>query len=295
MFEATDYYHVLEIGESASADQVKHAYRRLALACHPDHNPGDPSAEERFKGLQSAYEVLVDPTRGAAYDRARHSPFGRGSLFDTAATAGASDFSASRGHVGSRSAGPSDVFSFFFEEPTRPAARGADVEVQLQLTFDQALRGGTTDLPVQGGEPVRLVIPRGVRSGVKIRVSGRGRAADGSAAGSLPGDLYVTLRVDASPRFRREGDHLHIVETVSAIEAILGAARSITNPYGQTIRVAIPAGTQPGERLRLRGQGVATDKRTGDLFVEVNVMVPRELTDAQRAELERTAHAIGLL
>ena len=293
MFEATDYYHVLDLDESASAESVKHAYRRLALACHPDHNPSDPSAEERFKSLQSAYEVLVDPTRRAAYDRSRHSPFGRGSLFDTAATVGAREFTASRGHAGTRSA--SDVFSFFFEEPPRTAARGADVEAQLQLTFDQAIRGGTTDLPAQGGEPVRLVIPRGVRSGVKIRVSGRGRPADDSHAGGLPGDLYVTLRVDASPRFRREGDHLHIVETVSAIEAMLGTARSITNPYGQTIRVAIPAGTQPGERLRLRGQGVATDKRTGDLFVEVHVMVPRELTDAQRAELERAAHACGLL
>ena len=138
------------------------------------------------------------------------------------------------------------------------------------------------------------MIPRGVRTGVKIRVSGRGQAAPGGASGGAPGDLLVTLRVDVSPRFRREGDHLHVVETVSAIEAILGTARSITNAYGQTIRVAIPAGTQPGERLRLRGQGVATDKRTGDLFVEVNVMVPRELTAGQRAELEATAQRIGL-
>ena len=282
MFEATDYYQTLEIDESAPADAVKHAYRRLARACHPDHHPGDPVAEERFKSLQSAYEVLVDPTRRAAYDRSRHSPFGRGSLFDSVSRPDARGFAPTRG---------SDVFSFFFNDEAREPARGADVEAQLQLTFDQALRGGTTDLPVPGGEPVRLVIPRGVRSGVKIRVSGRGRPATGGPLG----DLYVTLRVDTSPRFRREGDHLHIIETVSAIEAILGTSRSITNPYGQTIKVAIPAGTQPGERLRLRGQGVATDKRTGDLFVEVVVMVPRELSDAQRAELERAAQAIGLL
>lgn len=277
MFEATDYYQTLEIDEAASADAVKQAYRRLALAYHPDHNPGDVGAEERFKSVQSAYEVLADPTRRAAYDHARHSPFARAD--PSGSSAGPGPF------------GGVDVFSFFFNDEARTTTRGADVEAQLQLTFDQALRGGTTEIPVHDGEPVRLVVPRGVRTGVKIRVAGRGRPAEGGP----PGDLFVTLRVGPSPRFRREGDHLHIGETVSALEAILGAARAITNAYGQTIRVTIPAGTQPGERLRLRGQGVVTDKRVGDLFVEVHVMVPRELTDDQRAELERAAQKIGLL
>ncbi len=124
-----------------------------------------------------------------------------------------------------------------------------------------------------------------------MRVKGRGRR---SHRGDV-GDLVVTFRVEPSPRFRREGDHLHIAETVSAIEAILGTTRQITNAYGQTVKVSIPAGTQPGERLRLRGQGVATDKRTGDLFVEVLMMVPRQLTDAQRAELEAAALRAGIL
>ena len=280
MFEATDCYHTLGIDASASAETIKQAYRRLALTCHPDHHPGDAVAEERFKRLQSAYEVLADPTRRAAYDQSRRSPFGRSSVFD------GTSLPDSPAHA---RAGRRDVLEFFFN--TEAPARGADVEAQLQITFDQALRGGTTDLPVHGGEPVRLVVPRGVRSGVKIRVSGRGAPADGGR----PGDLYVTLRVDASPRFRREGDHLHLVETVSALEAILGTARAITNAYGQTIRVAIPAGTQPGERLRLRGQGVVTDKHSGDLFVEVHVTVPRSLTDEQRGELERAAQRAGLL
>ncbi len=276
MFEATDYYATLGVDASAPAEAIKQAYRRLALAYHPDRNPDDARAAERFRDVQSAYEALVDMDRRAAYDRDRLNPLRRASLAGDDV----------RGH---RVASP-DVFSFFFDDDRHTPERGADVETQLQLTFDQALRGGTTDLPVSGDEPVRLVIPRGVRTGVKIRVSGRGRPV----AGGAPGDLFVTLRVDVSPRFRREGDHLHVVETVSAIEAILGTARSITNAYGQTIRVAIPAGTQPGERLRLRGQGVVTDKRTGDLFVEVCVMVPRELTDEQRAELEATAQRIGL-
>jgi curved DNA-binding protein len=287
MFEATDYYQTLEIDESAPAEAVKQAYRRLALAYHPDRNAGDVVAEERFKSVQCAYEVLADPTRRAAYDQSRHSPFGRGSLFDSMGRADSRGFGTTPNPPGARL----DVFSFFFNDETRTPHRGADVEAQLQLTFDQALRGGTTEIPVHDGEPVRLVIPRGVRTGVKIRIAGRGRPAEGGQ----PGDLFVTLHVEASPRFRREGDHLHIGETVSALEAILGTARSITNAYGQTIRVAIPAGTQPGERLRLRGQGVVTDKRVGDLFVEVDVMVPRSLTDEQRAVLERAAQKIGLL
>ena len=286
MRETTDYYATLGVDAAAPAEAVKQAYRRLALAYHPDHNPGDDAAEQRFREIQTAYEALVDPARRTAYDRARLNPL-RHATFAAASLHGEA-----RGGMPTERAGShSDVFSFFFNDETPAPARGADVEAQLQLTFDQALRGGTTDLPVHGGEPVRLVIPRGVRTGVKIRVSERGKAA-GGAGGA--GDLFVTLRVDVSPRFRREGDHLHIVETVSAIEAILGTTRAITNAYGQTIRVAIPAGTQPGERLRLRGQGVVTDKRTGDLFVEVNVMVPRELSDEQRAELERTALRMGL-
>ena len=266
MTQATDYYRVLDVDDSASAEAIKHAYRRLARTCHPDHHPGDAVAEEQFKSLQSAYEVLVDASRRAAYDRSRRRPFGQ---------------------TPEARAARSDVFSFFFDDPAPRQVRGQDVEAQLQLTFDQALRGGTTDLPVHSGDPVRLVIPRGVRSGVKIRVSGRGQ----TAPGGTPGDLYVTLRVDASPRFRREGDHLHIVETISAVEAMLGTSRSITNPYGQTIKVTIPAGTQPGERLRLRGQGVATPKRTGDLFVEVHVMVPRR-ADGRAARRAR-AHRAG--
>ncbi len=281
MLETTDYYETLGIDPYAPAEAIKQAYRRLALAYHPDRNAGDAAAEERFKAVQSAYEVLVDATRRAAYDRSRRGPFGGSSLFDRPPAA----------RPGIPGGAHADVFSFFFNDDAHTPSRGADVEAQLQLTFDQALRGGTTDFPLNTGEALRLVVPRGVRTGVKIRVSGRGR----SAPGGTPGDLFVTLRVDASPRFRREGDHLHIIETVSAIEAILGTARSITNAYGQTIKVAIPAGTQPGERLRLRGQGVATDKRTGDLFVEVNVMVPRELTDAQRATLAAAAQDAGLL
>ena len=272
MAQTTDYYQLLGVDETASAAAIKRAYRVLARQSHPDHNPGDSYAEDRFKRIQAAYQILSDPERRQTYDALRRDPL-------------AMAFRAAGAFGGSGGLDP-----LVFGKEGGPAP-GADVEAQIRLTFDQALRGGTTEVRLGGGETVRLSVPKGVRSGLKVRVRGRGKA---SASGTR-GDLYVTYRIDPNPRFRREGDNLHIVETISAIEAVLGTARSITSAYGQTIKVQVPPGTQPGERLRLRGQGVVTQDRAGDLFVEVQVTVPRDLTDAQREALQKTAEDIGLL
>jgi DnaJ-class molecular chaperone len=279
MTEATDYYVLLGVPEGAGPEVIKRAYRALAREWHPDCNPGDAAAEERFKQVQAAYQVLSDPGLRRAYDRARRRQ------------AWAQDVHVRAGHASPfRGADGLDPLAAFFFGDDGPAV-SLDVETQVRLTFDQALRGGRTEIQSGAGGPVPLTIPQGVRSGLKVRLPDRGRAGpDGRR-----GDLYVTFRVDPSPRFRREGDNLHVVETVSALEAIVGTTRQITNAYGQTVKVHIPPGTQPGERLRLRGQGVATRKRTGDLFVEVHVTVPRQLSDAQRRALEQTARSLGLL
>lgn len=290
MTDTATHYDTLGVPETASPEDIKRAYRRLARESHPDRNPGDPAAEERFKALQEAYETVGDPARRAAYDRERRDPFGgaRGGR-----ASGESGFGSFGSGFAGADAGFDPLFSFFFSDPAggaRPSSSPADVETELALSFDQAIRGGKTEVRLPDGESVRLTIPRGVRSGLKVRVRGHGRPGAGGR-----GDLYVTFRVEPSGAFRREGDHLHLVESVSALEAIVGTTRQITNAYGQTVKVHIPAGTQPGERLRLRGQGVATDDRTGDLFVEVRVVVPRQLTDAQREALEATARRLGLL
>lgn len=293
MQDVADYYQTLDLPETASADDIKKAYRRLARTHHPDRNPGDAAAEERFKEVQEAYETLSDPEKRRAYDRRRRFGAGDGPGFGGFPGTG---FSGSGAAFGSRppfggAEGMDPLFRFFFQDEAGRTAVPTDVETELALSFDQALRGGATEVRLPGGESVRLTIPRGVRSGLKIRLRGRGEALpDGRR-----GDLYVTFRVEPSPTFRREGDHLHRTEVVSALEAMLGTTRQITNAYGQTVKVQIPAGTQPGERLRLRGQGVATDERTGDLFVEIAVEVPRTLTPAQRDELEATARRLGLL
>ena len=302
MAEITDYYQVLGVDEGASAAEVKKAHRRLARTYHPDRNPDDPEAEERFKSVQEAYEVLSDPEKRKAYDRARRNPFAGYGGFGPASPAGngaghtgfvdLNDLFGEQAEFGGEG-GLGSFFSQVFEEPRarRRPARGRDVETTVQLAFDQALQGGKTELKLSDGEPLRLTIPKGVRSGYKVRVRGRGQQAPGAE----PGDLYVTFRVEPSPRFRREGDNLHVTETISAMEAILGTTRAITNAYGKTIKVTIPPGTQPGERLRLRGQGVETAKHTGDLYVEVQVSIPRHLTDDQRKGLEQCARKHGIL
>ena len=278
MSQGTDYYLLLGVPESASADAIKRAYRARARACHPDHHPGDAQAEEAFKSVQRAYHVLSDVRRRQAYDVARSTTFGE---FGWSPPRRA--FSADGGF--------DPLTSLFFGDEAPPPSRGTDAEAQVRLTFDQALRGGKTEVRLADGTSVPLTVPQGVRSGLKVRVRERGNVGSSGERG----DLYVTFRVEPAARFRREGDNLHVVELVSAIEAVLGTTRSITSAYGQSLKVQIPPGTQPGERLRLRGQGVQTPTRRGDLFVEVQVTVPRSLSDRQRAELEAAARKVGLL
>ncbi len=258
MAERCDYYQILGLEEGAEAEAIKKAYRACARACHPDRHPDDPVAAERFKGVTEAYEVLSDPLRRQQYDLLRRHPLNAFGHFPT-------------------------VASFVPSHGSKPRRKG----LKIQLSFEQALRGGKTSVQLPDGRAARLTIPKGVCNGLTIRLRSKGDAE--------PGDLFVTFRVAPSPRFRREGAHLHTVETISAFDALLGTTRRIANAYGRTITLPIPPGTQPGERLRLRGQGVATGAHTGDLFVEIAVAVPRNLTDAQRERLRAAAEDAGLL
>lgn len=294
MTQITDYYRTLGVGEEAKADEIKRAYRRLAREHHPDRNPGNPDAEDRFKAVQEAYAVLSDVEKRRHYDRARRNPFvqahpfagvgGNGHAYDAPGSGPLSDLF--------RRAEAFDAGGLFDEVfgPAR-ASRGRDVELQVPLSFEQALHGGKTDVHLPEGDTVVLPIPQGVRSGVKLRLKGRGRPGPTGE----PGDLYVVFRVEPSARFRREGDDLHLVETITVMEAVLGTTRAIANAYGKTVKVQMPPGTQPGERLRLRGQGVQTKEHVGDLYVEVHVAIPRHLTEEQRAGLERCARDLGIL
>ncbi|MEL6611329.1 MAG: DnaJ C-terminal domain-containing protein [Bacteroidota bacterium] len=268
MAEISDHYKTLDVSETASAAEIKRAYRVLARAFHPDRNGGDAESLSRFRSIQEAYEVLSDQKARTAYDHLRHHAY---ALFNEA-----------------EALTRQDAYARFFGAKASQMSR--DAEAEVRLSFEDALVGGKTDVKLPDGTAVTVPVPKGVRSGVKVRFKGRGIATEDGQ-----GDLYVMFRVAPSARFRREGNDLHIVEPISVVDALLGTTRGITNAYGRNIKIQIPPGTQPGERLRLRGQGVQTASKKGDLYVEVQVNVPRSLTDEQRAELTECIHRIGLI
>jgi curved DNA-binding protein len=317
MPEIKDYYNVLGVEEQASADDIKKAYRKLAREYHPDRNPDKPNAEERFKEIQEANAVLSDPEKRKEYDRMRKNPFAafggdgfdarNGSRFYRAPDGTYVRFDqgapGAGGFFGEEFGGIGDFFSRIFrggegadQEPftqsrTRQPGRGRDVETRLPLSFEQALQGGKTEVSLPGGETVRINIPKGVRPGFKIRLKGRGAPGPGGQRGHL----YVTFEVQPHPDFRREDDDLYTKVSINALEALLGTSRSINTAYDQRLKLTIPAGTQPGDKLRLKGQGVQTAKTTGDLYVEIDVTVPKNLSEAQREALRKAGKEAGLL
>lgn len=314
-----DYYAALGVPEDASARDIKKAYRTLAREHHPDKNADDASAETRFKEVQGAYDVLGDQAKRHEYDQLRENPYKAGGFdgFRGGARGGGTRYyrtpEGTHVRVETSGAGPDegfvfndggfggvgDVFSQFFGagsgassgEPsgngsTRRDRRAQDTEAVLRLGFVDALTGGPREVTLPGGATVRLDVPKGIRPGARLRLRGRGAAG---------GDLTVVVEVGPHPRFRREGDDLHTTERVNAAQAMLGTSRTIETVSGTTVRLTIPPGTQPGGLLRLRGQGVETEKAVGDLLVHVEVEVPRDLDGEARAALHDWADTQGLL
>jgi len=323
MPQTKDLYDVLGVDEDANKKDIKKAYRELARKHHPDRNPDDPNAEEKFKKIQKAYAVLSDEEKRRQYDAQRRfgggGGFGGGRGFGGPSAGGGPDVRFEQGgnfeEVFGGRGGIGDIFESFFgggaggatqgRDPFRQQQgqqrgrrrqqsrqpSGQDIETKLRLSFREALDGGRKDVELPTGESIRLKIPQGVRDGTKIRLRGRGQAGPTGQRG----DLYVTFEVGEHPRFRREGDDVYLTETIGTFEALLGTERRIPTPYGQRIKLTIPEGTQPGEKLRLRGQGVKTEDGQGDLYVEVDVTIPEDLTDEQRDTLRTAAEEAGLL
>ncbi|GIV57989.1 MAG: molecular chaperone DnaJ [Rhodothermaceae bacterium] len=308
MPDVKDYYKILGVSEDADAEAIKKAYRKRARIYHPDRNPDDPKAEERFKEVQEAYEVLSNPQKRQAYDRMRKNPFG--SFFGDAYTTrnGGRYYRAPDGSYvrvdpegGGESFGFGDLFGGLGElfkgvfgggEAASGKARAdLDRHLTVTLSLEKALQGGKVEITLPGGQKGRIAYPKGVRDGFRVRLRGRGAAGPTGRRG----DVYVTFKVTEDPRFRREGNDLHTRVRIGLFEALFGTTRSLEHVTGKRIKVTIPKGTQPGERLRLRGQGVATDEGTGDLYVEVEVTLPKHLTPEQEATLRDAARRAGLL
>jgi curved DNA-binding protein len=282
-----DYYEALGVPRDASAEDIRRAYRGLARRYHPDINK-EPGAEDRFKEISEAYEVLRDPEKRARYDRfggrggpspggARDGGFGgfdggddfEGVSFDVGDGEFSDLFDQLFSRRGGRRGGPFEGFSM----------RGSDVEAVLELGLAEAAGGGRRSVSIDG-RSLEVDIPRGARDGQVIRVPGGGAPGAGDAP---PGDLILRIRLRPHPNFRAEGGDLYTDLAVAPWEAALGAEVPVPTLDG-TARVKVPAGSSCGRRLRLRGQGLPGNGRVppGDLYATVTIQVPKRLTKRER-------------
>ncbi|RCG31611.1 J domain-containing protein [Sphaerisporangium album] len=319
---ARDYYEALGVPRAADQDEIQRAYRKLARTYHPDVNK-DPGAEEKFKDVSEAYDVLSDPDKRRRYDAFgpdwRSVPEGVDPRAWSRARAGAGAGAGAGwgggpwGRAGRASAGQGQGFRFssgegvdidledllggMFGGGTGRGGRwgptpGADQEVELPLTVDEAYHGGRRALTIQGpGGPrtIQVTIPAGVTDGQRIRLAGQGGSgSDGGRAG----DLYLVVRI-ADPRYRVEGRDIHVPLPLAPWEGALGATVAIDTPGGEA-KVKVPPGTSTGRRLRLRGRGLPNPKGApGDLYAEARIMVPPRLTDEERELFDRLARVSG--
>ena len=276
-----DYYETLGVPRTASDQQIKAAYRRLARQYHPDLNKGDARSEERFKEVAEAFAVLSDKDKRARYDRGGREAFGPG--FDPFAGFDFGEFDVGDGFD------LSSIFEMFGlghgdrpgrgRRSSRPARRGADLRLELRVPFVTAVRGDTLEIDVPRGarrERMKVRVPPGIEDGGTLRLRGKGQAG---------GDAYLTVRVEPHPDFRREGRDLVRDVTVGIARATLGGPLEVATLEG-TATVTLPPGTRSGQRLRLRGRGVpaSAGRPAGDLYAVVQIRPPREL-DARSREI----------
>jgi curved DNA-binding protein len=292
-----DYYETLGVPRDASSEDIRRAYRRLAREYHPDVNK-DPGAEDRFKEVSEAHAVLSDPEKRAQYDRL--GPNWRAGQ-DVSGASGFEGFRPGGGgfddvRVEFGEGGFSDFFEDLFGAGRRGGAggpgrggfsrRGSDHEAELELSLEEAARGGRRTVTFADGREYEVNVPPGVRDGQRIRLAGEGGQGTG---GGPTGDLYLRVRIGPHPRFRLEGDDLHTDVPVAPWEAALGATVEVRTLDGPA-QVKVPSGSSCGRRLRLRGEGMPRPRGgRGDLYAEVRIMVPRTLSDAEREAFERLA------
>jgi len=306
-----DFYQVLGVPRNADQDEIQRAYRKLARTYHPDVN-SHPEAEDRFKDIAEAYDVLSDPQTRRRYDafgadfrqvpedvdpdewrrsRARagagagagqtRGGFGGGGFGD-------GGFSFGGGDVG----GLDDLLGGIFGGRTGRRwgpIPGADQEAELELTVEEAYRGTrrTVSLASDGTRrSLEVTVPAGVTDGQRIRLAGQGgRGSDGARNG----DLYLVVRIAPHPRYRLDGRDLHVELRIAPWEAALGTSVPVDTPAGE-VKVKVPAGTSSGRRIRLRGRGLPNPKgKAGDLFAEARIMVPPHLSRAERRLFEQLA------
>jgi curved DNA-binding protein len=314
-----DYYDILGVKKNASEEEIKKAYRRLALKYHPDRNQGNKEAEEKFKEVSEAYAVLSDKKKKQEYDAVGYSGFHRrysqedifrgfdiGDLFKDAGFGTEDIFSTlfGGGRRASRTVNFQDFFNSYGQEagrgPFSGAAggrysapqKGADAIYDLSITLEEAASGASKQIAFRDEDGslsrVSIKIPPGISTGKKLRIAGKGQRG---AAGGQHGDLYIRITVLEHPIFRPEGSDLYVDREIQFSQAALGSTVEIPTLEGTTRTVRVPAGTQSHSRIRLRGYGLPhfQGKGKGDLYVRIIVKVPKKLDRHQRGLLEDLA------
>ena len=283
-----DYYEVLGVSKGASDDEIKKAFRKLAIKYHPDKNPGNKEAEEKFKEANEAYSVLSDKDKRSRYDQFGHAGVGGagggGNPFEGFNFNG-QNYSFTFGGTGGMGGFEDILGSLFGMGGFRSARRGRDYKTSCTIDFDEAIFGTTKNVSVDG-EDIPLKIPAGIYDGQRIRLSGRGGPAP--QQGGERGDLYVEVRVRAHKSLTREGDLILSEATIPMVDAVLGTEVEVETVDGK-ITMKVPAGTQPGTNFKLAGHGaprLGSDER-GPQIVTINVEIPKKLNKKQRELMEQ--------
>ncbi len=319
---AEDYYKILGVEKSASGDDIKKAYRKLALKHHPDKNPNNKQAEERFKKISEAYAVLSDPEKRKQYDNfgsegfrqqytqedifrnfdlneiLRDMGFG-GGVFGQSGRRTAGYGGGRRRGYSYQGANQEDPFAGLFgggrERFEQEPEKGPDVEYNLSITLEESVSGAEKKLAIQRNgktDEISFKVPPGINTGKKLRLAAKG--GPGLQGGS-PGDLYLNVNILPHPVFARDGSDLYMERSVSFSMAALGASIDVPTIDGAVKKVKIPAGTQSNTRIRMKGYGVPRLKGSGrgDQYIKITIDVPKKLTDKQ-AHLVKELSAEGL-
>jgi curved DNA-binding protein len=309
-----DYYTLLGVSKSASADEIKKAYRKLAMKYHPDRNKGNKQAEAKFKEISEAYAVLGDPEKRKQFDmfgaEGFHQrftqedifkgfdfsdifqEFGFGNFGGRRRGGGSSIFEnlfsgATRGSGYRTKANPSGPYFNGFSGNTGPV-KGRDILYELPVHLEDIVQTNQKTISYNAGgrhEQVKVKIPAGIADGKKLRLAGMGQPGP---EGGTPGDLYIKIKLLDHPLFKREGDNLHLSRQIPFSDAALGTSIEVPTIDGKRLSLKIPAGSQSGSKMRLKGHGMPRMGKAdrGDAYVRLEVAVPRKLTKRQKELIE---------
>jgi curved DNA-binding protein len=301
-----DYYKILGVQKSASDEDIKKAYRKLAMKYHPDHTKGDKAAEEKFKKISEAYAVLSDKEKRKEYDtfgaegfRQRFSQedifrgFDFSDIFSDLGFGGNFFSGRGRGRGGGMRFNFGGGSPFGSQTQQQASMKGSDLVYELPLTLKEIATGTEKTISLQlpaGIEKITVKIPKGMITGKKLRLAGKGSP---SPVGGSPGDLFIQAKVLNDPVYRAENYDLYMNHELKLSQAVLGTSISVPTLDGKKLSLKIPPGTKPGTKMRMSGHGLPhmKDRKKGDLYVKIQVNLPKKLSDEQRKLIEELAAA----